>query len=254
MWDARRFATRHSCLPPEEWLAKNRLGTAHRASLRWAAPAADEPQGEEEPKGSPPPPPRSYSPGKQEGGTESGSCSSACSTLAYDFNHVQGGAGRRSCDLGTGAPRRRISPLLRRRETGWRRHGTSLFADCEEPSSPVNDDGFIFYECREVRGADEEWEKGWTSGGVIEAFHPDGVEEWGPAPPRYGGTLHCTDWAEVGSSGRPVAVLAGQSQISTPVLDGPGRPDGLPPRRREKTGQSTSEICHSACQPGKTES
>ena len=79
--------------------------------------------------------------------------------------------------------------------------------------------------------------KGWTSGGVIEAFHPGGIEEWGPAPPRYGGTLQCTDWADVVNSGRPVAVLAGQSQISTPVLDGPGRPDGLLPRRRDRTGQ-----------------
>ena len=222
MWDARRFATRHSCLSPEDWLAKNRLGAAHRASLRWAAPAADEQRRAEEPKGCPSSPPRSYSPGEQEGGTDSGGCSSEKGNLAYVSDYVQGGAGRRPPDLGSAAPRHRASPLLRRREAGWRRHGTCLFADCQESNDPVNDDGVIFYERREVRGADDEWEKGWTSGGVIEAFHPDGVEEWGPAPPRYGGTLQCTDRADMVSGGRPVTVLAGQTQVSTPVLDGPG--------------------------------
>ena len=52
-----------------------------------------------------------------------------------------------------------------------------VFADCQESDCHVNDDGESFYDCREVRGADDEWEKGWTSAGVIEAFHPDGVGE-----------------------------------------------------------------------------
>ena len=106
----------------------------------------------------------------------------------------------------------------------------------------MNDDGESFYDCGEVRGADDEWEKGWTTTGVIEAFHPDGVGEWGPPPPRYGGILHCTERVEASDVGRPVTVLDGQSRDAAPVLDGPGRPDGLLPRRRLRTGQQEETV------------
>ena len=114
-WDARRFATRHSCFSPEDWLAKNRLGAAHRASLRWAAPVINEQPEAREPKGCPSSPPRSYSPEEQKGGRELGGCSSEKGSLVYVSNHVQGGGRRRLPKLGSAAPRHRTSPLLRRR-------------------------------------------------------------------------------------------------------------------------------------------
>ena len=55
-------------------------------------------------------------------------------------------------------------------------------------------------------------------GGVIEAFDPDGVDEWGLAPPRFGGNFDRTDevMEKIGRGGAPV--VAGQEAQGGPVV------------------------------------
>ena len=127
VWDAKRFATRHSCLSPEEWLAKSRSRTSHQLSQGCEGPRLNAterapPSFELVLKGVPPL--SSLSP------VTLGPKGRKCTNNQRDNAIGRVPGGRVGPRISPSHPRARAGPLGRRSHMGWLRRGGDLFADC----------------------------------------------------------------------------------------------------------------------------
>ena len=157
VWDAKRFATRRSCLPPEEWLAKSRSRASHQLSQGCEGPRLNATERAPPPRGLVPEAvPLLPSPVPITEGQERGKYN--ISQRDNEFGRVPGG--RVGPGTGPSHPRARAGPLGRRSHMSWLRRGGDLFADCSPCAVLDSDDEEVLQEPRETIEEDVEWLNG----------------------------------------------------------------------------------------------